>query len=269
MPSKLAQILEILEKAYGPQKLAGPSDPYEMLVFLNCGYPASDGACAKGFDALKREVGVEPNKLLAASKAKLTKLMRPSVIVPAVCAQRLRAIAGRVKTELHGDLTAALEKRIEEAKGKPGNDFTENNLKPAKKVLQEFPTIGEPSAEKILLFSGLAPVAAVPSAFVDVPMRLFVGEPGKNYAANYRTARGILDAGLPKTFAARQRAYLLLKKHGQEICKRSKPKCESCPLTAHCAYLQAQAADSNIGGNLPGDQMGTKNRGSRGSARLP
>lgn len=269
MPSKLAQILEILEKAYGPQKLEGPSDPYEMVVFLNCGYPASDGACAKGFEALKREVGVEPNKLSTVSKAKLTKLLRASAIVPAVCAQRLRDIAGRVKTEFDGDLTAALEQRLEEAQGKPGNVFAENNLKRAKKVLREFPTIGEPSAEKILLFSGLAPVAAVPSAFVGVPIRLFVGEPGKNYAANYRTARGILDAGLPKTFAARQRAYLLLKKHGREICKRSKPKCESCPLTAHCAYLQAQAADGNIDGNLPGDQMGTKNRGSRGRARLP
>jgi len=73
-----------------------------------------------------------------------------------------------------------------------------------------------------------------------------VGEPGKNYAANYRTARGVLDMGLPRTFEARKRAYLLLKKHGQEICKRSKPKCESCPLAAHCAYLQAKAADSNI-----------------------
>jgi endonuclease III len=246
MPSKLARILELLEKTYGPQKLVGPTDPYEMIVFLNCGYPASDGACAKGFEALKREVGVEPKKLSAAPRAKLAKLMRPSVIMPAVCAARLKDIAGRVKNEFDGDLTAVLQKRIEEAEGKPGNASREKNLKPAKKVLQEFPTIGEPSAEKILLFSALAPVAAVASAFVDVPMRLFVGEPGKNYAANYRTARGILDTGLPKTYDARQRAYLLLKKHGQEICKRSKPKCEICPLTAHCAYLQAKAADSHI-----------------------
>lgn len=70
---KLAQILENLEKVYGPQKLAGPTDPYEMIVFLNCCYPATDGSCAKGFDALKREVGVHPKKILGASKAKLAK----------------------------------------------------------------------------------------------------------------------------------------------------------------------------------------------------
>jgi endonuclease III len=85
----------------------------------------------------------------------------------------------------------------------------------------------------------------VPSAFVDVPVRLFIGEPGKNYAANYKAAREILDGGLAQTFEARRRAYLLLKKHGQEICKHSKPKCKVCPLTAQCAYLQAKAADAN------------------------
>lgn len=240
MPAKLTQILDLLEELYGSQKLAGPTDPYEMIVFLNCGYPASDVKCAKGYDVLKREVGVQPKKLLAAPKAKLAKLMRPSVIMPEVCAERLKEIAGKVEKELDGDLTAVLQKRMREAKDQP-----EKSLRAAKKVLQEFPTIGEPSAEKILLFSGLAPVAAVPSAFVDVPIRLFRGEPGKNYAADYRAAREILDVGLPKTLEARQRAYLLLKKHGQEICKRSKPKCEVCPLTAQCAYLQAKAADSN------------------------
>src|SRR5689334_4579148 len=210
-----------------------------MMVFLNCGYPASDAKCAKGFEALKREVGVEPKKVLAVSKAKLAKVMRPSVILPKVCAERLKEIARKVKGEYKGDLIAALKLRIREANG------PEKGLKAAKKVLQEFPVIGEPSAEKILLFSKLAPIAAVPSAFIDVPVRLFLGEPGKNYAANYKAAREILDSGLAQTLEARQRAYLLLKKHGQEICKRSKPKCEMCPLTAQCAYLQAKAADAN------------------------
>ena len=239
MDKKLTQILDVLKDLYGPQKLAGPRDPYEMIVFLNSGYPASDAKCAKGFEALKREIGEQPKKILAVSKAKLAKVMRPNVILPGLCAERLKEIAGRVSNEFKGDLTAALKQRLREAKE------PEKGLKAAKKVLQEFPVIGEPSAEKILLFSGLVPVAAVPSAFVDVPIRLFRGEPGKNYAADYKTAREILDSGLPRTFDARQQAYLLMKKHGQEICKRTKPKCEICPLTARCAYLQAKAADAN------------------------
>lgn len=237
--TKLAQILDALEGVYGPQRLAGPKDSYEMIVFLNSGYPASDAKCAKGFEALKREVGVQAEKILAAPKAKLAKVMRASVIMPSLCAERLKEIARTVRDEFNGGLTAALKQRLREAKE------PEKGLKAAKKALQEFPVIGEPSAEKILLFSGLVPVAAVPSAFVDVPVRLFIGEPGKNYAADYKAAREILDSELPQTFEARERAYLLLKKHGQEVCKRSKPKCEVCPLTEQCAYLQAKAADAN------------------------
>jgi endonuclease III len=200
MATKLTQILDALEGLYGPQKLAGPKDPYGMIVFLNCGYPASDAKCRKGFEALKREVGLEAKKILAIPKAKLAKLMRPSVIMPSVCAERLKEIARSVKDEFKGDLSAVLKRRLREAKD------PEKGLKAATNVLQEFPVIGAPSAEKILLFSGLAPVAAVASTFVDVPVRLFRGEPGKNYAADYKAARAILDSGLPPTFEARHRA---------------------------------------------------------------
>jgi endonuclease III len=209
-----------------------------MIVYLNCGYPASDASCSKGFDALQREVGLSPKEILAAPKAKLAKFLRLGGIVPEQRAERLKEIARKVKDEFGGDLKAVLKKRMQEEKQQTGK-----GIRGAKKLLREFPVVGEPSAEKILLFSKLAPVAAVPSAFVEVPARLWFGKAGKNYAADYRAAREILNAGLAETFEARQRAYLLLKRHGQQICRRSNPKCEICPLTGQCAYIQLQAAD--------------------------
>src|SRR5262249_28282191 len=113
----------------------------------------------------------------------------------------------------------------------------------AKKLLQQFPSVGEPGAEKILLFATLAPVAAVPSAHVDVCVRLWRGAPGKHYAADYRAAREVLAARGPESFAPRRRAYLLLKQHGQTICRRSAPRCEVCPLTGTCAFIREQARD--------------------------
>jgi len=236
----LLEVLDSLENLYGPQKAAGPTDPYEMIVYVNSGYPAADLPCSRGFEALKREVGLKPENILEAPKTKLTKLMRLGGIVPELRAEKLKDIARMVKADLGGDLKAVLNKWLLEEKKQPGK-----GIHGAKNVLQKFPVIGEPGADKILLFSKLAAVAAVPSAFVGVPMRLWFGETGKNYAADYRVAREILSAGLDETFEARQRAYLLLKKHGQEICKRSTPKCEICPLTGPCAYFQAKAADSN------------------------
>jgi endonuclease III len=236
----LDSVLERLEQHYGTQKPAGPSDPYEMIVYVNCGYPATDVSCSKGFEALKREVGLKPEEILDAPKAKLAKLMRLGGIVPELRAEKLKEIARIVKDQSGKDLLGALKKWMLAEKKQPGK-----GIRGAKGVLQKFPVIGEPGAEKILLFSKLAPIAAVPSAFIAVPMRLWFGDTGKNYAADYRAAREILNAGLPETFEARQRAYLLLKKHGQETCKRSTPKCEICPLTGQCAYFQAKAADIN------------------------
>ena len=170
----LGEALEHLEQLYGARKAAGPADPYEMILFVNCGYPATDATCSKGFDALKHEVGLKPEKILAAPKAKLTKLMRFGGIVPELRAERLKEIARMVKGEFGGDLRAVLKKYLQEEKKQPGQ-----GIRGAKKVLQKFPVIGEPGAEKILLFSKLAPVAAVPSACVGVPVRLWFGETGK------------------------------------------------------------------------------------------
>ena len=139
--------------------LSGPSDPYEMILFVNCGYPATDTSCAKGYEALRCEVGTKPEKILAAPKSKLAKLMRRGGIVPELRAERLKTIAKIVNEEFGGDLKWSLEKLLQDEKKNPGK-----GIRLAKKALKEFPVIGDPGADKILLFARLAPVAAVPSA---------------------------------------------------------------------------------------------------------
>src|ERR1700704_3720727 len=129
----------MLERMYGPQQAASPTDPYEMIVYLNCGYPASDASCSKGFDALKREVGLSPKEILAAPKAKLARLLRPGGIVPEKRAERLKEIARKVKDDFGGDLKAVLKERMQEEKRPTGK-----GIRGAKKVLKEFPVVGEP-----------------------------------------------------------------------------------------------------------------------------
>lgn len=229
----LGRVLEALEEHYGKQVAVGPSDPYEMILFVNCGYPATDAACTKGYEALRREVGTTPAEILAAPKAKLAKLMRLGGIVPELRAERLKTIANIVNEEFGGDLKWSLGKLLREEKKGAGK-----GIRLAKKALKEFPVIGEPGADKILLFAELAPVAAVPSACIGVPQRILFGEEDKNYAAGYRAAQEVMTEELPESFDTRQRAYLLLKRHGAEICKRTKPKCEICPISRMCVYFQ-------------------------------
>lgn len=230
---RLAGVLERLEKHYGLQKAQGPGDPYGMILFVNCGYPATDASCAKGYEALQSEVGTKVDQILAAAKGKLSSLMRIGGIVPELRAERLKTIAKIVNELFGGDLKWALEKMMQDEK-LPAN----KRIRRVKSALKEFPVIGEPGADKILLFAGLAPVAAVPSACPAVPQRILFGQEDKNYGAGYRAAQEAMSVELPEKFDARQRAYLLLKRHGQEICKRTNPKCEICPVSLQCAYFR-------------------------------
>ena len=107
-----------------------------------------------------------------------------------------------------------------------------------RKILKSFPSIGDPGADRILLFAGIQAVAAVPSNCTGVLERVQKGQEGKNYNASYREAQRMIDSEVSATFDARIRAYLLLKRHGQELCKRTKPRCERCPLRAACAFVK-------------------------------
>lgn len=222
-PPPVAAVLDRLERHYGKLKPVTPLEPYAMVIYAQCGYPANDTTCAKGFEALQKRVGIRPDQILAASDRELTAILRLGGIVPELRATRLKETAARVQSKYSGDLAAALR----------------GNVSEAKKALKGFPTIGEPGAEKILLFTRTAPVAAVPSNCVHVPLRLGWGEAHKGYAADYRSAQEAIRGALPEDGDARLRAYLLLQRHGQELCKRSRPLCERCPVTSDCRYYQA------------------------------
>jgi endonuclease III len=218
--SSLHDILDRLESYYGFQEPCWPTDPYLFLVWWHCGYPASDVACAKGWESLNREIGVEPQQLLAVTPAKLAGALKPGGMVPELRAMRLKEIAARIKDQCLGDLRAALVGPITEAR----------------KLLKKFPNIADPGADRILLFAEIAPLSAVPSNCPHVLVRIQHGQERENYGVTYREAQQAIEAEIAAKFDALQRAYLLLKRHGQELCKRTKPKCAECFVNTICAF---------------------------------
>jgi endonuclease III len=226
-PAGLSAIFDRLEKFYGEPKPPQPTDPYEMLLHRNCGYPQSDERCGNGFRALKKEIGLSPQKILDTPDAKLREVMRPSVMKPELAAFRLKEIAARVLDEFADDMRAVLKRPLAEAK----------------KALKKFPTVGDSTADKILLFNKVAPVAAIPSNSVHTAIRLFGGPPEldrKNWSAAYRFAQDALRSEFPRDMDAQLRAYLLLRQHAQEICKLSHPLCDQCPVALACPYFRKE-----------------------------
>jgi endonuclease III len=219
--ARVAEILDRLESRYGVQTPTWPTDPYEFLVWWHCGYPASDAACAKGWTALQKLVGIEARQILSAGEARLAKALKAGGMVPEIRALRLTAIAARVENEFGGDLRAALIGPIPKVR----------------QLLKKFPNIADPGADRMLLFAGVAPLAAVPSNCPHVLVRILSGQERENYGVTYREAQQAIDQEIPAKFDARTRAYLLLKQHGQTLCKRSKPKCDECPVNGSCRFF--------------------------------
>lgn len=224
----VAEILDRLEERYGRQEVYWPTEPEAFLIWWHCGYPQSDERCAKGWEALRKEVGTSLEEILRATPAKLRAALAAGGMVPELRAERMKQIAAKVKDECGGDLRDALQGPLQEAR----------------KRLKSFPNIADPGADRILLFSGIAPIAAVPSNCPHVLVRILEGAERENYGATFKAAQQTIEAAIPAKRDARERAYLLLKKHGQTFCK-TKPLCAECILKNDCAFAAGKMRGSS------------------------
>jgi endonuclease III len=141
-------------------------------------------------------------------------------ILPDVSAEKLLTIAKIAHEEFQSDLGSVLRKPLPQAK----------------KALKRFPSIGDPGAEKILLFTRSYPVMALDSNGLRVLCRVGFAEEQKNYSATYKSVQEALRQQLLRDHDSLIRAHQLLQHHGQELCKRSKPRCADCPVREGCNY---------------------------------
>ncbi len=218
-----------LRKLYGKPKPPAVTHPFEQILWENVAYLANEDRRAEAFAMLRQKVGLEPKKILAAPAGALHEIGRRGIL-PGNSAAKLREIAEIAVSDFDGDLRPVLKLPLKEAR----------------KALRKFPSIGDPAAEKILLFARSHPVFSMDSNILRVLLRLGYGKDEKSYSASYRSAREAVSPELPKDSDGLIEAYQLLRRHGQELCKRSRPLCEACPLRRGCAYYRSLAAGSSL-----------------------
>jgi len=215
-----AQTIARLKKFYGAPKPPQITDPFEQILWENVAYLADDEKRALAFAALVRTVGTTPAKILKAKTETLLAAARIGGIVPELRAQRLRQCAEIVQILLKDKLESLLDQ----------------SLAHAKKTLRQFPTIGGPGAEKILMMAGKYPVFGIESNGLRVLLRLGFAQEQKSYSVSYRAVQQALAGQLPAHCKSLVTAHQLLRMHGQELCKRSRPLCDKCPLEDICAF---------------------------------
>jgi adenine-specific DNA glycosylase len=69
-----------------------------------------------------------------------------------------------------------------------------------------------------------------------------MGPTSGTYTRDYGAGQKLIESEVAANSEARQRAFLLLKVHGQSICRRATALCNTCPLTASCAFVNAAPA---------------------------
>src|SRR5215470_7054371 len=185
-----------------------------MILFEDVPYLVKEARHEAAFDALRRQVGLKPTDILSASSEELLEVASLGGMLPEGRVHKLQRIAQIALQEFEGDLRNILKQPLPRAR----------------KLLKKFPGIGDPGAEKILLFSRSYPVLALDSNGLRVLTRLGFAEEQKNYSAWYRAAQEAVKDQLKQDYSWLIAAHQLLQRHGRELCRRSEPVCKSCPL---------------------------------------
>jgi len=218
--TRFQKLIDRLRHHYGTPELPPASGPFELVMWENCCYLLSDERRAAVFEGLRAQVGMNAEAIWKADQKTLLPLARMGGMLPETRVFRWREIGRITLTQFEGDLDCILQGPYAQAK----------------KALKLFPAIGDPGAEKILMFCGAAPGLPLESNGNRVLTRVGYGTNQKNYGAMYRSVQAAIQPELPKDAAALARAHLLLRQHGKTLCRNNRPRCEECPVAGLCAF---------------------------------
>jgi endonuclease-3 len=216
---RLKHSLTVLSRRYPPRPPI--TDPLELIIWENIGYLISDERRQILFDELAETIGLDATRLAAAPHQVLFGIAERGGMRPAERSDRLRLI-GRLALEVGGDLALALRC---------------SSPAQARALLKRFPGIADPGADKILLFSGIDIRPALESNGVRAMARLGHAVEGASYAQAYRSATTALRGLGPPDRGRLVEAFLVLRAHGQALCKRAAPECLPCPLDGVCPKI--------------------------------
>ena len=217
----LKKLLSTLERHHGKPPLPPATGPFELVMWENACYLLPDDRRTMVFEALRTQVGLNASAIWKAPKEVLLPLAAMGGMQPEIRVSRWQEIARITLQQFDGNLNQILQ--WEYAK--------------ARKALKHFPSIGEPGAEKILMFCGSAPGLPLESNGLRVLTRIGYGRVhSKNYGAMYKSVQDAVAGELPRSAAQVARAHLVLRMHGKRICKDAHPLCAECPVNDMCAF---------------------------------
>jgi endonuclease-3 related protein len=211
MIGMMISIYDRLLAAFGPQHWWPGEAPFEVIVgavlVQNTAWKNVERAIAN-----LREAGVmQPRSLYELDEKDLAELIRPAGYFQ-VKARRLRNLLKLIVEKYDGSLEAMF--RVDRTI--------------LRRELLGVNGIGPETADAVLLYAG-----GVPTFVVDTYTHRILARHGWiGYDADYHQLQQHFEASLPQDTALYNEYHALLVRLGKEFCRKTAPKCDTCPLAS-------------------------------------
>jgi endonuclease-3 related protein len=209
MAQKLMEAYERMLAAFGPQHWWPGDSPFEIMVGAVLVQNTAWRNVERAIDNLRVAGVMDPAALYKLPADELAELIRPAGYYQ-VKAKRLRNLLRFVVEECDGSLDTMFGR----------------GLASLREDLLTINGIGPETADAILLYAG-----GLATFVVDAYAHRILARHGwLGYDATYHDIKDYFESVLPKDVALYNEYHALLVRVGKDYCKRSGPKCQSCPL---------------------------------------
>lgn len=207
--SGLQEVHDRLFEAFGPQNWWPGETPFEVMVGAVLVQNTAWSNVERAIDNLREEGLLSFEALRGVAEEELAELIRPAGYYR-LKARRLRNLLDFVAERYDGSIEAM-------AAADPDRLRSE---------LLEVRGVGPETADSILLYA-----LELPRFVVDTYTHRVLARHGWiDYDADYHRIQEHFESELPRDTALYNEFHALLVRLGKDYCRKSSPRCESCPL---------------------------------------
>jgi endonuclease-3 related protein len=212
-PNKLVNIYQLLLSHFGHQHWWPGDTHFEIMVGAILTQNTNWENVSKALDALKQEDLLSYEKLRALPAAYLAEKIKACGYFN-LKAARLHNLFQFIENRYDGDIDALLAAPLEQLR----------------EDLLSVKGIGPETADSILLYAAEKPVFVVDAYTYRILSRHDVLSEDES---DYDEIQTIITDSLPEDTALYNEYHALLVQTGKAYCKKTNPRCESCPLQGY------------------------------------
>lgn len=206
---ELLRYYDAMSNALGPMHWWPAETPFEVIVGAILTQSTAWTNVERAIDNLRRARLLTPSAMLRVRTSQLAALVRPSGYFRQK-AKKLNAFVRFLQTRYRGSL-----RRM----------FQTPTLKLREELLSVH-GIGPETADSILLYAGNHPVFVV-----DAYTHRILGRHGiTDGEPDYENVRALIEASIPQETRLFNEFHALIVNTGKNWCRKSAPRCDSCPL---------------------------------------